>query len=285
MKLPDEIKLPFFAYGIFKPGQLCFHRINELVDKYCFCNINGILKERDGIPLLIKSKHSIVKGTLIYFYDGKENEGYNRINEIEPDEVYYWDVVHIENEIIANALIGKRVERGSFDIEDLDNWDGMNDPLFKQGIEEIELILRENLYFDWKYKSLFRLQMGYTLLWTAIERYAGLKYHLGGKPTKKVYKIADEPIFAKSLGKYVSNGRDIYSATDLEKCTLDPKNPRKSIEYYYQVRSNAIHRGKVVTRDFDILKSSLTELLAIFKDILNDSFRIIDASKHSNLSR
>jgi len=29
MKPPRNIELPFFTYGLFKPGQLCFFRIKE----------------------------------------------------------------------------------------------------------------------------------------------------------------------------------------------------------------------------------------------------------------
>ena len=65
----------------------------------------------------------------------------------------------------------------------------------------------------------------------------------------------------------------MFNTTDLSKYTLDPNNPVKSIDYYYQVRSNAVHRGKAVARDFDTVKLSLKELLAIFRDILNEAFK------------
>ena len=276
MKLPNNINLPFFAYGIFKPGQLCYPRIADLVKEYSFSSISGSLKERDGVPLLLLNNISKINGALINFSDGQENQAYQRIADIEPEEVYTWKEAKIDN-ITANVLVGRRTDRGSFEIEHLNNWDGKNDPLFKQAIEEIDLILKVNSEFDWEYRSLFRLQMGYTLLWTAIERYAGLKYHLGNRATEKIYNIAEEKSFIKSLKKNVKDIRYIYSTTDLEKYTLDPDNPQKSIRYYYQVRSNAIHRGKVVTRDFDIIRSSLTELLAIFRDTLNEAFEDIDA--------
>lgn len=115
--------------------------------------------------------------------------------------------------------------------------------------------------------------MAYMLLWSAIERYAGLKYHLGKRSNEKVYQIAGEKCFADALQKIVQNRREVFSTTDLKKYTLDPSDPDKSIRYYYQVRSNAIHRGKAVTRDFDTVKSSLEELLAIFKELLNESFQ------------
>ena len=31
--LPDDKQLPFFAYGLFKPDQLAYRRINDFVDE------------------------------------------------------------------------------------------------------------------------------------------------------------------------------------------------------------------------------------------------------------
>jgi hypothetical protein len=277
MELPSKTDLPFFAYGIFKPKQLGFFRIKELTKNFDKGEVEGILKERDGLPLLIKSSDFQIKGYLIYFYDSREKEAYHHIIEIEPDEVYRWDEIKVnikENEsITANVLLGKREQRGSSDLEYCGEWNGKEDPFFKDGLKEIEEILRKNAYFNGNYRSLFRLQMAYTLLWSAIERYAGLRYHLGKKVNEKVFRIAEEKCFIDSLKRNVVSTRKVFSATDLEKYTLDPNDPGQSIRYYYQVRSNVVHRGKAVTRDFGTVKLSLKELLAIFRDLLNEAFK------------
>lgn len=273
MKLPSKADLPFFAYGIFKPHQLGFFRIKELTKNTVEGVVDGILKERDGIPLLIKSNYFKIKGCLIYFYSGKENDAYYRIMEIEPDEVYRWDEVKVNNRIVANVLLGKKEQRGCSDLEHLEEWDGKSDPFFKHGLEEVEVILRDNPDFNGKYRSLFRIQMAYTLLWSAIERYASFRYNLGDEVCKKVFRIAEEKCFVESLKRNVISTRKVFSAADLEKYTLDPNDPGKSIRYYYQVRSNVVHRGKAVTRDFETVKSSLKELLEIFRDLLDDAFK------------
>lgn len=273
MNIPNDTALPFFAYGIFKPGQLCFPRIEDLIRETVEVKVNGILKERDGIPLLIESVYSKIKGYLIYFNSGSEGDAYRRIIEIEPDEVYQWSEIKVNNDIISNVLLGRKKQRGSSDLEHVGEWDGRNDPFFVQGLDEVETILKNNSKFDWEYKSLFRLQMAYTFLWSAIERYAGLKYHLGKKTNEKVYQIANEKCFAESLKKNVKGVREVFSTTDLNSYKLDPEDPKKSLKYYYQVRSNAVHRGKGVIRDFNTIKLSLEELLAIFKDMLGEAFK------------
>ncbi len=115
--------------------------------------------------------------------------------------------------------------------------------------------------------------MAYTLLWTSLERYAGLRYHLGKEVKQKVRKIANEAAFAKSLRRHVKARREVYSIQKpSDKFRLDPDDPEKSINYYYQVRCNTVHRGKAVVRDYDIVRDSLEELLNIFKDMLEEAW-------------
>ena len=85
--------------------------------------------------------------------------------------------------------------------------------------------------------------------------------------------LADEAAFARALQESVQNGRTIFRADRPgEKEVLDPKNPRKSVKYYYQVLSNITHRGKAVIRDHELLRDSLSELLRIFKCVLREAF-------------
>lgn len=111
--------------------------------------------------------------------------------------------------------------------------------------------------------------MAYLLLWSSIERYVSLRYHLGDKVTETVGQLAHESPFAESLRRHVKGSREIYRADRPgEKEVLDPKSPDKAVRYYYQVRSNITHRGKGVVRDYDLLKNSLAELLPIFREVL-----------------
>ena len=57
-----------------------------------------------------------------------------------------------------------------------------------------------------------------------------------------------------------------------EKETLDSSDPKKSLNYYYQVRSNLTHRGKSAHNDFKIIKSSLDELYRIFVRVKDKAF-------------
>jgi len=234
--------------------------------------VQGILRERDALPLLVLDDSNKIKGYLLHFQYGAERDAYKRIIDIEPDKVYRWGVVSIGG-IQANTLVGKSPLRGSSDLEHWDEWDGRSDPYFNEALDEIENILMDNSIYNSDCRPLFRLQMAYSLLWSAIERYASLKFSLGDEVYKKVLQIANEEQFRVALKQNVIISRNVIRTSDLQKYTLDPKDPKKSIKYYYQVRSNITHRGKAVIRDYDTVKSSLEELLAIFRALLANSFK------------
>jgi hypothetical protein len=279
MKVPTNTTLPFFAYGLFKPGQLGFHRIKECVEQQTENSVNGRLCQRDGLPLLVLEGNSPVPGWLLTFSEARQEEAYRKIVAIEPDKQYRWQELTVRcgnSKHIANALIGKQPERGSMPME-APEWDGQKDALFTSALEVVEETLEKHAGFEWDLKPLFHLQMAYLLLWSSIERYLSLKYHLGKDVTKKVDNLAQEPAFAAALKDVVRDlegePREIVRADQPgTKVRLNPTDPVKSVKYYYQVRSNITHRGKAVVRDHEIVEASLRELLAIFRQVLASAF-------------
>ena len=194
-------------------------------------------------------------------------------------KIYKWGLGKVGKQDV-NVLYGRRPERGSHPLNG-EEWDGKDDPFFKIGIK-----LVEEIWIDpscsgqyGELEEIFRLQMGYQLLWTIIERYASLKYHLGkDKIIEKIRKVANEPVFLSAL-KRVHTREDgtqkfcrVVFDTGGNKYSLEPDNPKKSIEYYYQIRSNSVHRGKGAYDDLELLRESLGDLLKIFKDVLKDAF-------------
>lgn len=269
---PVNASLPFFAYGVFKPGELAFLQLKELVTKCSDCTIRAALRIRDGLPIAALNSQNTLPGTLIEFQTGLAEEAYRRIAKLEPKTQYRWDIADTRFGR-ANALLGRSPMKGSISA-DGGVWNGAEDPLFTAALEVIEEVLRQNQRFEWDLKPLFRLEMAYLLLWTAIERYASLRYHLAERATEKVIKIAEEEAFMNAVKDEVTEQREIYRADDpCEKFVLDSNNPKKAIKYYYQIRHNLVHRGKGVPHDHERLAQSLRELLAIFRAVLNAAFR------------
>lgn len=269
MQGPTDISRPFFSYGIFRPGQIGFFQVRGFIKVAQPSRITGNLRLRDGLPIFDPHAQGNVSGMLLHFIDNVAAEkAYQRISRIEPDNHYRWGEIPCE-ETIANVLLGRSPQKGSVTCEGLE-WNCWQDPLFNAALDVVEETMQSQHGFEWDLKPLFRLQMAYLLLWSAIERYVSLRYHLGTNVSEKVSYIATEPAFGAALKKYVSESRSVFRADQPKtKIMLDPNCPEKAKDYYYQIRSNITHRGKAATTDHDRLHQSLGELLLIFREVLN----------------
>lgn len=267
---PSDFNLPFFAYGVFRKGELGFLNISELVDKVEPVSVKGDLLLRDGLPIIDPQGDSNVPGSMITFKGGHQREAYERINRLELDRQYRWEETSTQR-IQCNYLVGRSPCKGGVPADE--GWNGKNDPLFTAALEVVQESLKAHADFDRNLKPMFRLQMAYLLLWSSIERYASLRYHLGNRTIKKVMQITDDPQFAQILKKRVSRKHRVQRADQpQDHYELDPDDPKKSLNYYYQIRSNITHRGKGVVRDHEIVRDALKELFEIFTDLLRTAF-------------
>ena len=276
LELPDDINLPFFAYGIFKPGQIAHPKIKRFVDEYTDnVKISYLMKHRDGVPILIEGENERfqTEGTIIKFKEGKQRKAYGTISKTELRKLYEWKTISINGETV-NVLFGVNPENGSDYIENKKEsicFDGKNDPLFKEAIELIEENLKSSEH-SWKAENFFKLQMNYILLWSAIERYSSIKYN---KPLKKWNneQFAKEKEFEKGIKKFKGKRHmPVYSTEDLKMYEFDADDAFKTLNYYYTFRCNIVHRGKSMYNDYKMLKTAADELLEIFKNILEDTF-------------
>lgn len=269
-----DTSLPFFAYGIFKPGQLAYHIIEDYVIEKEEETIGWISFYRDGIPILVGEIEGFeTKGYLLSF---NNPEAYDKINEFKLMELYFWKEIRIGDGIV-NVLLGKNPELGSFPHESpIVDFDGKDDPFFKEGMELIENYIENKIdekvgFFDY-YNKFFEIQMHYMLLWSIIERFGSLKY---GKSSinQNNKELAKEKLFKKYL-KLIEREDFIYTTDDLEEKELNKNKNIKSIKYYYTIRCNVSHRGKTMKpMDRKRLRESLKELYGIFSIILEDSFK------------
>lgn len=80
---------PFFSYGLFKPGQLGYFRIEEMVSDYRPATIEGNILTRDGIPILDDGYHGSVEGVILFFRDDESaDNAYEKIAAVEPERQY-----------------------------------------------------------------------------------------------------------------------------------------------------------------------------------------------------
>ena len=248
----------------------------------------GKLSERDGLPLLVQGDE-VVKGHLIRFTSAQSAEAYTTINSIEPDKLYLWKtalVIKREREESANVLFGRKPGRGAAAAE-YKVWDGRKDPLYTAALDGVRRTLESHPQYQLDLEPFGHRPRAYLLLWCSIERFVSFKYHLGLNATEKVFKLAEDPVFARALQERIGSGsgREVFRSDDPEKKeVLDPNNPRRALGYYYQIRSNVTHRGKTAIRDHEMLLASVTELLDIFSTVLHAEFSDLTAPEASRVS-
>lgn len=275
-----DTTLPFFAYGIFKKNQLAYSKIKEYVEgEPQERKVDYEMLIRDGVPILTKKIDSEYKasGHLIKFKADEQDEAYDVISQTESKKLYKWDVIDVKGKK-ANVLIGKDSDRGSSEFEiiksKVKNYNGKNDPFFNETMKLIEEFKETASGVNVRY--LLELQMHYLLLWAAIERYCDLKY---GKEkiseNLKEFAEKEEAVINSienlNLNRYKST--TVFSAKDLRNYKLDSKKPVDSLRFFYTIRCNVVHRGKILMYDDDVLlRNSLEDLYEIFKNVLDNTF-------------
>ena len=274
LDLPDT-ELPFFAYGIFKPGQLAYSKIRNHVDEIEDAKINYQMKHRDGVPIIINDQrnHYLTKGFIITFKKGQEEETYLLISKTLLKELYEWKTIEINGKQV-NVLFGVNPTKGSDPIEfpeERVEFNGKNDPLFDEALK----LIKKNLNTDknsHRIESFFELQMNYMLLWSAIDRFSSLKYNKQ-RQIENLERFARQKEFKECIKKFKdSYHRPVYSTDDLEIHEFNAEDYKETLHYYYTLRCNVVHRGKSTSSDYSMLKQATEELLEIFKNIIENTF-------------
>lgn len=272
MNKPRDTNLPFFTYGIFKPGELGYHQLKHFIEKSTPYSIKGRLNIRDGLPLMDSEGHRTVEGWLLSFAPERKLDAYEAICKMEPGNQYRWAEREIDGHGV-NVLEGKSLNKGSEEFIDRGCWTGSTDPLFTTALQLIGDILKDNREFNVNLIHTFQLEMAYLLLWTSIERYISFRYNIQATPDSKVNLLTRDSDFKEVLASTSIENRELYSAKDPDdKYILNKNDPIGAAKYYYQVRCNIAHRGKAIASDHEKLAKSLEELLNIYSEIIKRSF-------------
>lgn len=167
--------------------------------------------------------------------------------------------------IVARSIDGAEHIKGG-------DWNGRSDPLFNEALDMVESLSSTSAFKMGNVKRLLELQMAYMLLWTAIERYTSLRYHLRKKVMAKILHMASEPGFQKALLEHVKETRSVFSTEADKPVWLKRNDAKGALDYYYQVRCNITHRGKAMMVDSVMLLDSIKELTAIFRETVTRAF-------------
>lgn len=288
---PKNLDIPFLTYGFYKPDQLSFTQIKKYTNKKIRpVEIEAKLKHVNGMPVLVNEydeRDKKVKGYIIRFRKNKRRVAYKTISKGKDMHIYKWDEMEIDGERV-NVLVGANPKILNNVINDpnvpdsLRNWydyDWKYDPVYKNALMFIDSrfgylnsklsIMEDHNTTSYEVALLFvEVQSLYMVLWSALDRFTTFRY---GSKTKKenILKLSEEQFFKDSLIERVETSHTVTSAQNLKQITLDPYAPSCAALYYYQLRNNVVHSGKMNVNEVKKLFDALSELILIFEDVLD----------------
>lgn len=283
---PENVHLPFFAYGAFKVDELAHPQIESFLspdNPPIAATAKGALLVRDGLPLFQKDGRDSIRGSLLRFASNQRDLAYQTICRFEPKHIYSWAEITVGSEK-ANVLCGRKLTSGNPVVFESNEWTFRSDPVFSDGVAVVEQIADElagapfeSSPRDLDWNRYFRLQAAYLLLWTVIERFCSFSYGPQLGAMRKIKALDLEPRFRAAFREKVREKKQIFDSRNPETRIkvdpelVDPNDPKskcRAAEYYYQVRNNLSHRGKGAWHDGELVRNSLQELLEIFKSLL-----------------
>ncbi len=270
---PENLNIPFIAYGSFKPSELRFNLIQEYVEDYYEISICGLMEEKDGVPIFGLGNNGYFGFTyqayVLNFKAEYSECAYQKISENEPDSYYEWKL--LDNK---NILIGKPSLKGTNEFLE-NSWSFRNDPYFEYGLNACNNIFKNeitqfNSESEKDYFPFFRSSSAYMLLWTIIERFCTLKYG-NLPPSQKLKRLtSDAQINWDKIILNIDRTDNIYRSDKINEVLVlnRDKGAKKIMDYFYGIRSNMVHRGKEVFSDTFRISDSFSELKLIFEEIL-----------------
>ena len=282
--LPDDPNLPFFAYGIFKPEEIAWARIENFVTSFKSSELaDWHLLERNGLPIASRGDNHKLEGYLVDFRDG--HLAYSLIGEVEPSGEYKWVNVVTEDGCHCNLLAGVKPRLGSGE-ELIVQWSSSHDPLFYFGMIFVGNAIRNigpklsengpwgNSASDWD--AFFELQGAYLTLWSIFERYAAFRYGAEFQPQSesgvskrapsnaKIHETARSQNFLTAINAAkIDLDFAVYSVRENRKKSVlleGVLDPKKAVDAWYQVRNNLAHRGKAAWKENRLLITAAVDL-------------------------
>ena len=290
---PENLDLPFFTYGFFKPNQISYSRIKDFIykrkTKEMF--VKGYIRHANGMPILFLNRKSNydVLGNIYYFKEADKKKAYERIGYGKHMNIYRWKEIEV-NDITANALVSstpRKIRRSNLMEQNLNyiiheddekyrnlhNYDWRLDPLYYETLSYIGSLIHDTVEYDFnEHSKLIKTQMLYMSLWTVLDRFLTFKY--GCTKKENVKSLAKEEFFKDILNDVLNREykayyyTTVFSAQDLKYYEFDKDDPEKVALYYYALRNNVVHSGKMNVSDNEMLFGALTDLMDVFYGVL-----------------
>lgn len=265
--LPNDLELPYFAYGALKKGEIAWPQVAAFVKEVTPSSALGLkIGVIDGTAYAVSHLMGSISGDLLVF--SEPQAAYEKIAVFEGmyrrHPSYEWAVVTI-NGSSANILKGPQPRQIA---EFVSSWSVEDDPVFSHGLrwlrEELQPLTRRLLegFLGYPEKShywndYFRLQSLIAFQYSYHERLE--TYRLGATNDDKndVVPIQGTRRGMKDRRLEMSRDPDFMRAIELAQIdrnvvirgyrhpiTEGVSSDRNPLESWYRVRSNIAHHGK-----------------------------------------
>ena len=273
LELPPRLDLPLFAYALLKPGEPAYRDgLEALVAQTRPATLpTGVLRQRDGLPVLDVDTEGAVPGVVLHFAPGAEQQAYATVSGFASRQQHRWlatDVV-LDGGLTApvNVLRGRHPRRGS-STDAYPDWSAVAEPVFGPALAQVrEAALAEAAEpfpqaddADGRvWRLLYRLHAAYLLLWSVLERFALLAFGPGATPSARLNRLDHDPRFLGSvLAAGVRPGVKLVDNADPYKRIRD--DGRGAVYCWNSLRNNVGHPGRSPSYDGTLARRALVEL-------------------------
>ena len=273
LELPPRVDLPLFAYALLKPGEPAYRDgLEALVTQARPATLpTGVLRHRDGLPVLDVDSQGSVEGVVLHFAPGSEQQAYATVSAFASRQQHRWLATDVVLDggltLPVNLLRGRHPRRGS-STDVYPDWTAVTEPVFGPGLGRArEVALAEAtepfpLADDGggaAWRLLYRLHAAYLLLWSVLERFALLAFGPGASPSARLSRLDHDPCF---LGSVLAAGvRPVAKLAD----NADPykrvrEDGRGAVYCWNSLRTNVGHHGRSPAYDGTLVRRALVEL-------------------------
>ena len=261
---PVSPALPFFAYGIFKPTELAYRQLEDLIRVTREDVVTGTLLIRDGFAVHDPAGYGRVRGFTLWFRDDAVDEAYQRISQFEPKRLYKWVEAMTERGEAVNVVAGRGSPVPGAVPHGYDDWSlWRDDAMFRDGMRLVVEDASRFAHFkfpsappdQFPWTDFFQLQMLHMFAWTILERYVAMRFGPRTAPTQAARRLGADEVFATALEQTaITLDRPLYDTRGGGPYRFSPEDPAGSARYLYQLRSNVVHRGKGTHQDAELLR-------------------------------
>ncbi len=169
----------------------------------------------------------------------------------------------------VNVLQGRHPDRGIAD-EWFTSWSADADPLLRHGLHTVRRMALDHAVPGFPslpgdnpalWERFFGLQSAYLLLWSAVERYAGIACSPSDEPLARVYRLGDDQSFREAvIAAGVSPRAKAADARDPARSRRIREDGSGAMYAWESVRATLGHPGRTAFADGTLLRRSLVEL-------------------------